>query len=541
MQNTYIDSAKQESRVKQLYFCKSHIKGNPKEAKVLCIPGAEKVGEEALEVKEVYDNLGVLRENITGIERDHVKAERLRNAGLGMKIEEATDLDVLLRTQKKYDIISLDYTGQQTRNEILSLKAIAGRQLLEPDSILLINYSGKRESKRQQAQYLWRVLRERNTPEEVLKMMKSFEPGQETAYGYTLKTLRDAVSIQICGEMFDGIWASYIPANPDGEQYIPSVLRTLPTFEEAKKEARRVFNEQKGTRQYIRDKKFKLYAKIFSKEDWEITDKEPEKIPPFFFGILQDHLINHIEKQLIGNKQVVDLFSRQLLDLGGSIRRSDINALERKFEAHPGDSQEDAAIQMLIRLFGAKDRRRIIVDYLYKNSPVFHNVASSLAHLLIRKGLGQYLQTVAERYSYTSNKNTLMLVDMFAFTQKQPRFDVLDSVICYESDTKRVIVNPNNFPKRKFERKFSSLILKTFDNPTEELPPRIHLGSSWKPRRKFTLTREEILDLYTSGLKTKEIADIGKDLSSAKVAAVVAHANMGTYDRKPELLKKVPK
>jgi len=49
--------------------------------RVLCFPG-----HEGLEVTEVYDKLGIPRQNIVGIERNEEAAEELESRGLGIQI-----------------------------------------------------------------------------------------------------------------------------------------------------------------------------------------------------------------------------------------------------------------------------------------------------------------------------------------------------------------------------------------------------------------------------------------------------------------------
>ncbi|MEA3514900.1 MAG: hypothetical protein U9R34_05455, partial [Nanoarchaeota archaeon] len=83
MVKSYNDPVKQKARDKLREFIANNLKPDYKNAKVLCFPGAEHKGEEALEIKEVYDVLGIPRKNIVGLEYDEENAERLRKADLG--------------------------------------------------------------------------------------------------------------------------------------------------------------------------------------------------------------------------------------------------------------------------------------------------------------------------------------------------------------------------------------------------------------------------------------------------------------------------
>ncbi len=72
MSKTYNDPAKQLSRQKLRDFIQKTVlsKKRAKDVRVVCFPGAEVEGEEGLEIKEIYDPLGIPRKNITGLERD---------------------------------------------------------------------------------------------------------------------------------------------------------------------------------------------------------------------------------------------------------------------------------------------------------------------------------------------------------------------------------------------------------------------------------------------------------------------------------------
>jgi hypothetical protein len=114
---------------------------------VLCFPGAEVDGEEALEVREVYDPLGVPKANVVGLECDRRKAERLRNAGLGIEVVCEEDWRYLQHTDKRFDVISLDYTSNFGKMQSYSIDLIATRRLLGDRGVLLTNYYGAREDK----------------------------------------------------------------------------------------------------------------------------------------------------------------------------------------------------------------------------------------------------------------------------------------------------------------------------------------------------------------------------------------------------------
>ena len=145
---SYDDPAKRASRDKLREFIKNNLltARRPSEVKVLCFPGAEQDGQEAIEVKEVYDPLGIPRKNIVGLELDATRADRLKRAGLGIEVVLSKDVDYLAQTSRRFDIISLDYVGTKSRDVLAALKEIASRQILTKLSVLAIGNCAKREN-----------------------------------------------------------------------------------------------------------------------------------------------------------------------------------------------------------------------------------------------------------------------------------------------------------------------------------------------------------------------------------------------------------
>ncbi len=155
---TYDNPVKAIARAKlRDFIAKHYTAGQKRNLKVLCFPGAEADGEEALEVKEVYDALGIPRGNIVGLEYDRRKAERLRQAGLGIEVVCEEDWRYLQHTDRKFDVISLDYTGHFGNLGRYSLDLIAARRLLGErfkQGILATNYYGSREQSDTQDNFL---------------------------------------------------------------------------------------------------------------------------------------------------------------------------------------------------------------------------------------------------------------------------------------------------------------------------------------------------------------------------------------------------
>ena len=93
----------------------------PQDLRVLCFPG-----NEATEVKEVYDLLGIPRGNIVGVERDPKVAEMIKSQGLGIQVVNQTLEDyVASQDSLGFDVVSLDYTGPLNGGQLESLRTIS--------------------------------------------------------------------------------------------------------------------------------------------------------------------------------------------------------------------------------------------------------------------------------------------------------------------------------------------------------------------------------------------------------------------------------
>ena len=156
MVTSYNDSAKNKAREKFRTYIKEHLLRykSPRNVKVVCFPGAEVKGEEALEIKEVYRPLDIPAENITGIEYDKDNVKRLREASLGIRIFEGDAYDFFRDSKESFDVISLDYTGQRTWKEKDITRFIAGKNMLESNGVYCTNHLIKRESRSMKDQLL---------------------------------------------------------------------------------------------------------------------------------------------------------------------------------------------------------------------------------------------------------------------------------------------------------------------------------------------------------------------------------------------------
>lgn len=143
---SYNDPAKNRWREAWFEFLdkhKHHLIGPPKDWQVVFFPGPE-----VLEL-EVYDRLGIPRENVLGLENHAPSFETLQKRNLGIRLtDEPVDaVDFFRGTDEVFDIVNLDYTGVFSEDVAKTLEFIAGRQLLQEESIFGINVCGRRDGR----------------------------------------------------------------------------------------------------------------------------------------------------------------------------------------------------------------------------------------------------------------------------------------------------------------------------------------------------------------------------------------------------------
>lgn len=97
----------------------------PKDLRVLCFPG-----NEAVEVREVYDVLGIPRGNIVGVEREREVADKIRAQNLGIQvINQSLDDYIASQSSLDFDVVSLDYSGPLNQGDLESMIKIKNKQI----------------------------------------------------------------------------------------------------------------------------------------------------------------------------------------------------------------------------------------------------------------------------------------------------------------------------------------------------------------------------------------------------------------------------
>jgi hypothetical protein len=141
----YDDPIKAVWREKFLEFVKKTIakQKRPKHMRVLCMPG-----EEGYEISQIYDLLGVRRENIVAVEKDPNKINKLWSKGV--KVENCDVQSYISRTHERFDIINLDFETYYSSKIKEAVSGVVESQILSDPGVIGITLLGRRENKNSQ-------------------------------------------------------------------------------------------------------------------------------------------------------------------------------------------------------------------------------------------------------------------------------------------------------------------------------------------------------------------------------------------------------
>ena len=104
------------------------------------------LGHEDHELKQVWDPLGVPRKNITTLEHNPKAYEIVQYKNFGVNLIKGSIEDYISETNKKFDVINLDYQGYYNFDKLKTIQKIAYNQILGNKGVLATWYSGRREN-----------------------------------------------------------------------------------------------------------------------------------------------------------------------------------------------------------------------------------------------------------------------------------------------------------------------------------------------------------------------------------------------------------
>lgn len=466
MVRTYNDPAKEKSRERLRAYLETYLRPHkkPQDIKVVCFPGAEVEGEEALEVLQVYDLLGIPRKNIVGLEYNPSAAERLQHANLGLEVICQDSLDFFKTTNKKFDVISLDYTGHRTWKERDTTRYIAGRQILTNNGVFCTNHAIKRESKEMQQSLLNGI---------------------------------------VGGDIIYRIYESIDPLIIGTPEFQQEFNRLAEDFEEERERLERELKQGKIPLDIVRNAITQGNIAIFGRGNIELDP------------------------------------TRQMFAKNNSLKEFAIR-LDHHYE-----KPKNSGLESDIPLYqGYNDACQYAVNNVIANliSEGFDKeIALGLIQTISCSHHGARPPKNLERYTYTSNKNYKMLMDIFQ-VRETPRSWVRAAEYLLNptlNDGMLHPVNPQFLSRkdRKIFEKFTSEFNPEFFKIRIDDP--VDLGSSYRPPEK--ISKDEAIVLLQDGLSPAEIAGCyegfkgqRKDEKSFKtqLAALKAHLTMGTYNKK---------
>jgi len=494
-EKSYDDPVKAMVREKFADFIRRTIMQykKPRDIYVVCFPGAE-----ALEIYEVYDKLGIPRKNILGLEKYPGPHRALQEQNLGIRLTDKPmdDRKFFETTPLKFDVISLDYQGQQKGNELETLENIAGRQILQNRGVLFTNYCGKREQNDLQARLYLKDL--------LIESMNEY--GKEAESDFRCNpfdhpkdfTLSDALSMvlkidQMAGKDLDDFSSSM-------KQKMNGVGFELDNYRDKSITNEVIIIFEKGKRN------ISLLPQL---KNWSLNE--------YIRKIIYDNIDNPVYRL---REKLYKNSTEKLLNnptYSGSILLYRIGL--------------SFYVSDRLKKMGVKEELLDSLSYI-------------LTTLFLHSEQKPYFPISNERYSYISNSRTPMISDLFFFDQKKEFFrkysDLIDIDFIDEYTAKITINAMGKF--KDLNKAFNEVKKRVPSYLGYELPERIFLGSSYnlgnrkifrkqKPTEK--LSKEDAISLLQDNIPIDEIIEaFTESFTKGQLSAFKAHLTMGTYSKK---------
>ena len=479
MSISYNSPAKQASREKFGSFLDAYVLPyhRPEDITVLCLPGATVKGEEALEVKQVYDPRGIQRSNITGLERDEIVYGRLRAAHLGMRIVKSNVLGFLRQRDKPFTIINLDYCGQQNPVQDVELRYIAAKGLLQDHGALATVYSAQRESKTNKLRYAWgdfehRLLQKGSSPiptYTIDDLINDFQRELDNSEGVK----RESITYKILSSLGEG----RLSGNSliDLTRFRPQIFDLWPEYREKADEVLRSSQVQEASEKFIK------YLRSLSSSNLQIPTCEDIEYFPQVLQFMENGVVEWLFRNLCSrymrefglayaetlSSKEIDYFTKDIYHFS----HSDLSGLSKRerYMIKVMNTNTKAAVEIeSLRRKNPRGYRRIIAGLSFM--PWFSRILINRTHFYQRRG---YSVPYMERYSYTGNR-TKMFMDLIAIENCDRIAAAIDPIITL---TETPIFNPQKLEPSDLGRyiaDFEELALRGFP----QIPDRVHLGSS---------------------------------------------------------------
>jgi len=507
---SYDDPAKSLSRDKIYDFILNHLIRStlirPNQIKVVCLETPE-----ALEIKKVYDPLGILRKNIIVIERDSKVAKQIEDQNLGIKVVNCWDYEYFESNEATADgpfhIISLDYKCKKNSNIIKSISLITDLQLLSPgNSILIINTYGTREYKEQElliesAQFT-EYFKNNKSDDITVTSNNLIQSANETLDNYHDIDL----NISQARNLFTADIIGILGLGDDGKSFCGGVplLFCYPNSSDHTELIKSLYEKEEGCN--ILEAKY-------------IDILKAHHIDNFKNYLMREFKILHHKNP----KAAIDLIDSIILLF---IRSYYVRNLERyKYISINGAPMEidffhiinhEHIIKKVQKIFSIKKTSYGNIfkadKYKIKNYKKFHNLICAF-FLKSRNNMTLHLNELPERVFLGSSIKMLKTENTEVMTPEKDNCKTQNNdVLTNNQVQKKKMGNKKKKVKDKIEKKRKSKI-KT---------PEI----SKPDPTKGAITKEQAIELLKDGCTPKEIAECFSGFSARSLSAIKAHITM---------------
>jgi len=527
MKDTYDYESKKAVRLQAKEFLsRNHSSAQLKNAKVLTL-----MGHENNELTQIWDPLGVQRQNITVIEQNSdsykIIQQKIIDENWNVKLEPKQNITTFLgETRQKFDIINLDYQGYFDKAKEEDLTNIISKQLLYSGSTLLTWYSGRREN-----------LSSQNLMHSLETNAKAKQVMRKLAYENNLDKEQ-----QLIDELRQLRFSSTQPAlDINRDLGITSYLTDLMSL------GRSV------------DLKF-LHPII-------IANKLQSKLVPIVENGIHAQKLNHFLLYILKTNKSELAFDNgygpQLL----AFKRIRDAKLEKR---EPDMKDRYTLAELYFPEAGQKlamhEAEKIVMNQINNLSYEYRHInaefAGMIAHLLFMKDLKAYMQDSMERYFYHGDKGTPMYVDFLHLVQPETpliKYDIKSNGINLHASTFKNItytkinrigeiakataqsINPDFFPKRiniddlfteqksknKIDEKLQITTETNYAQTEVKAPQTItQIVEPAYDKQNEKVPKEKIYELLRSGVPAAEIYTAHPEYNPKQIAAYQAYITM---------------
>lgn len=548
-------------------FIKKHMQrlGGPQNVKYLTFLGASDT-----ELREITDPLGISRENVICVENNKETLKYIHSQNWGVEVYPGDMLDFVMNLDRKITISNLDFEGKFKGKNISILRALVRNQVLEPNSIVITNFYGQRETEDDKRRYFGQGTRDItdnsllfSTMEKVLddfknKRVSSIDEkpcvkfptfSDSIKEGKTLDNFRDiGITTNILDIFFHGMGESpdFIHACDYGDLYreicypreFCSLLRYHQDFkllndkdraeriEESEKEAEELKNILSGERFW---------------EDYDIPNNWKERF----------------ERDYKEGKYQEDAYQRK--------KRKDLEEYEKDIELFRKCSDEE----LIKRSFGLRRKHKEALIRNLKSFGFKENTIEFFLRLWETKDCGSYICTDLKRFKYNSDAGSKMYTDFFFLEQFREELEYFTKALRpvegslepylnkmrknmknivafsqYAYSLKKFREENPDYPLLLFDIDIGSELEKSsflkklynYNNRSRNPPKRIDMGSSYKKR----LTGPEYYNSYCDAVNVgKNKEELEKELlkkfrtNIKQIRAFHIHTKKGTYGPLP--------